>query len=63
MASMTRLEETLVLSLGILQECVIKASYTILKTLEHSDIVERRNMTLIDMVRCMLAYSLLPKFL
>ena len=46
-----------------LQECGIDAHYTMSGTPQHTGIVERRNCTLLDMVRCMLVNSSLPKFL
>ena len=46
-----------------LQECGIDAQYTMPSTPQQNGIVERKNRTLLDMVRCMLVNSLLPKFL
>ena len=46
-----------------LQECGIDAQYTISGTSEHNGIVERRNRTLLDLVRCMLVNSSVPEFL
>ncbi|KAH9648506.1 Integrase catalytic domain-containing protein [Citrus sinensis] len=46
-----------------LQECGIKAQYTMPGTPEHNGIVERRNRTLLDIVRCMLSNSTLSNFL
>ena len=46
-----------------LQDCGIEASYTMPGTPEQNGIAERRNRTLMDMVRCMLAHSSLPDFL
>ena len=46
-----------------LQECGIDAQYTMLGTPKQNRIPTRRNRTLLDMVRCMLVNSLLPKFL
>ena len=40
-----------------LQECEIEATYTMPGTPEQNGITERRNRTLMDMVRCMLANS------
>ena len=46
-----------------LHECGIDAKYTRPGTLQHNRIAERRNRTLLDMVRCMLIHSSLPEFL
>ena len=46
-----------------LQECVIDAQYTMSNTPQQNVIAERRNRTLLDMVRCMLVNSSLPEFL
>ena len=46
-----------------LQECVIDAWYTMPGTPQQNGIVERRNHTLFNMVRCMLINSSLPEFL
>ncbi|KAH9669148.1 retrovirus-related pol polyprotein from transposon TNT 1-94-like protein [Citrus sinensis] len=46
-----------------LQECGIEAQYTMPGTPEQNGIAERRNRTLLDMVRCMLSNSTLPDFL
>ena len=46
-----------------LQECGIEAMYTMLDTPQQNSIVERRNHTLIEMVRCMLGHSTLSVFL
>ncbi|WKA12495.1 hypothetical protein VitviT2T_029871 [Vitis vinifera] len=46
-----------------LLECSIDARYTIPNTPQQNGVVERRNRTLLDMVRCMLSNSSLPKFL
>lgn len=46
-----------------LQECGIEAQYTMPGTPEQNGIAERRNHTLLDMVRCMLSNSTLPDFL
>ncbi|KAL9431820.1 hypothetical protein AB3S75_026925 [Citrus x aurantiifolia] len=43
-----------------LQECGIEAQYTMPGTPEQNGIAERRNRTLLDMVRCMLSNSTLP---
>ena len=46
-----------------LQECGIDALYTMPSTPQQNGIAERRNRTLLDMVRCMLVNSSLPEFL
>ncbi|KAH9678145.1 Integrase catalytic domain-containing protein [Citrus sinensis] len=46
-----------------LQECGIEAQYTMPGTPEQNGITERRNRTLLDMVRYMLSNSTLPDFL
>lgn len=46
-----------------LQECGIEAQYTMPGTPEQNGVAERRNRTLMDMVRCMLCNSSLPEFL
>jgi len=46
-----------------LLECGIEAMYIILGTPQQNDVAERRNRTLMEMVRCMLGHSTLPKFL
>ncbi|KAH9714963.1 Integrase catalytic domain-containing protein [Citrus sinensis] len=46
-----------------LQECGIEAQYTMPGTPKQNGIAERRNRTLLDMVRCMLSNSTLPDFL
>ena len=46
-----------------LQEHCIETSYTLLDTPEHNGIAERRNETLMDIMRCMLTHSSLPNFL
>ncbi|KAH9697754.1 Integrase catalytic domain-containing protein [Citrus sinensis] len=46
-----------------LQECGIEAQYTMPGTPEQNGIAERRNHTLLDMMRCMLSNSTLPDFL
>ena len=46
-----------------LQECGIDAQYTMLHTPQQNRIAERRNHTLLDMVRCMLINSSLLEFL
>ena len=46
-----------------LQECGIDAQYTIPGTPQHNGIAERRNRTLLDMVRCMFVHSSLSEFL
>ena len=46
-----------------LQECAINAQYTMFGESQHNGIAEMRNHTLLDMVKCMLVNSLLPKFL
>ena len=46
-----------------LQECGIDAKYTMPGIPQQNGIAERRNRTLLDMVRCMLIHSSLPEFL
>ena len=46
-----------------LQECGIDAQYTMFGTPQQNGTVERRNHTLLDMVRRMLVNSSLPEFL
>ena len=46
-----------------LQECGIDAQYIISGTLQKNGIAERKNCTLLDMVRCMLVNSSSPEFL
>jgi hypothetical protein len=46
-----------------LQVCGIEAQYTMPGTPEQNGVAERRNRTLMDMVRCMLSHSSLPEFL
>ena len=46
-----------------LQGYGIDAQYTMLGTTQQNGIVEMRNRTLLDMVRCMLVNSSLPEFL
>ena len=46
-----------------LQECGIEAQYTMPGTPQQNGVAERRNRTLLDMVRCMLSHSSLPDFL
>ena len=46
-----------------LQECGIDAQYTMFGTSQQNEIAEKRNRTLLDMVRCMLVNSSLPEFL
>ena len=46
-----------------LQECGIDAQYTMFGTPLRNGIEERRNLTLLDMVRCMLVNSSLAEFL
>ena len=46
-----------------LLECGIDARYTMLDTPQQNGVAERRNHTLLDMVRCMLSNSFLPEFL
>ena len=46
-----------------LQECGIDAQYIMHGTPQHNGIAKRTNCTLLDMVRCMLINSSLPKFL
>ncbi|RVW73223.1 Retrovirus-related Pol polyprotein from transposon TNT 1-94 [Vitis vinifera] len=46
-----------------LLECGIDARYTLPGTPQQNGVVERRNRTLLDMVRCMLSNSSLPEFL
>ena len=43
-----------------LLECDIDARYTMPNTLQQNGVAERRNHTLLDMVRCMLSNSSLP---
>ena len=45
------------------QDCKIEASYTMLRLPEPNEIVERRNYMLMDVMRCILAYPILPSFL
>ncbi|KAL5553643.1 hypothetical protein UlMin_041044 [Ulmus minor] len=47
----------------LLQECGIEASYTMPSTPKQNGIAERRNRTLLDMMRCMLINSTLLEFL
>ena len=64
MGTMIRLAGTRGFSLArYLQECGIDAKYTMPGTPQQNGIVERRNRTLLDMVRCMLIHSSLPEFL
>ena len=46
-----------------LQECGIYAQYTMSGTPQHNEIAEKRNHTLLDMVRCILVNSSLLEFL
>ena len=46
-----------------LLECDIDARYTMLDTPQQNGDTERRNRTLLDMVKCMLSNSSLPEFL
>ena len=46
-----------------LQECGIDDQYTMPGIPQQNGIAERRNRTLLDMVRCMLVNSSLPEFL
>ncbi|RVX08125.1 Retrovirus-related Pol polyprotein from transposon TNT 1-94 [Vitis vinifera] len=46
-----------------LLECGIDARYTLPGTPQQNGVAERRNRTLLDMVRCMLSNSSLPEFL
>jgi len=46
-----------------LDECGIKARYTMPDTPQQNGVAERRNHTLLDMVRYMLSHSSLPYFL
>ena len=46
-----------------LQACGIDAQYIMPSTPQHNGIVERRNCTFLDMVRCMFVNSSLPNFL
>ena len=46
-----------------LQECCIDAQYTMIGTPQQNGIAERRNRTLLDIVRCMLVNSSLLEFL
>lgn len=46
-----------------LQDCGIEAQYTMPGTPQQNGVAERRNHTLMDMVRCMLSHSALPEFL
>ncbi|RVW78353.1 Retrovirus-related Pol polyprotein from transposon TNT 1-94 [Vitis vinifera] len=46
-----------------LLECGIDARYTLSGTPQQNGVAERRNRTLLDMVRCILSNSSLPKFL
>ena len=46
-----------------LQESGIVAQYTMLSSLDQNGVVERRNRTLLDMVRSMLSNSNIPKSL
>ncbi|KAJ9697292.1 hypothetical protein PVL29_009194 [Vitis rotundifolia] len=46
-----------------LLECSIDARYTMPGTPQQNGVAERRNRTLLDMVRCMLSNSSLPEFL
>jgi len=46
-----------------LDECGIEAQYTMPGTPQQNGVAERRNHTLLEMVRCMLSHSSLPDFL
>lgn len=46
-----------------LEACGIEAQYTMLETPEQNGIAERINRTLMNMIRCKLSHSTLPKFL
>ena len=46
-----------------LLDCGIDARYTMSGTPQQNGVAERRNRTLLDMVRCMLSNSSLPEFL
>ena len=46
-----------------LQECGIDAQYIMYDTPQHNGIAERRNNTLLNIMRCMLVNSSLPEFL
>ena len=46
-----------------LLECSIDARYTMSSTSQHNGVAQKRNRTLLDMVRCMLSKSSLPEFL
>jgi len=46
-----------------LDECGIEAQYTMSGTPQQNGVAERRNRTLLEMVRCMLSHSSLPDFL
>ena len=46
-----------------LQKCDIDAQYTMSGTPQHNGIAERRNLTLLDMVRCMIVNFSLLEFL
>ncbi|RVW57835.1 Retrovirus-related Pol polyprotein from transposon TNT 1-94 [Vitis vinifera] len=46
-----------------LLECGIDARYTMSGTSQHNGVAQKRNRTLLDMVRCMLSKSSLPEFL
>ena len=64
MGTMIRLAGTQGFSLArYLQECGIDAKYTMPGIPQQNGIAERRNRTLLDMVRCMLIHSSLPEFL
>lgn len=41
------------------ETCAIKVQYTMLETPKHNGITERKNCTLINMVRCMISHSTL----
>ncbi|KAL6333654.1 hypothetical protein AAG906_028839 [Vitis piasezkii] len=49
--------------LKFLLECGIDARYTMSGTSQHNGVAQKRNRTLLDMVRCMLSKSSLPEFL
>ena len=46
-----------------LYECGIEAQYTMPGTAQQNRVAERRNRTLLEMMRCMLSHSSLPNFL
>ena len=46
-----------------LDDCGIEAQYNMSGTPRQNGVAERRNRTLLEMVRCMLSHSSLPDFL